>query len=159
LTAVGDDLFLNIELASIAARIGAPLSPNQAATVQYLDLLLASSPSPALAAFLNAITDLPTAAAIIAALDRLNPEHYLVAVGANLQSSQLFFDSLMSCPSAGGPGIVNRDGQCYWTQIRGRTTDWDRTNRNIGGGEDTGSVEGGVQAFLAPDWLLGGAIA
>ena len=159
LTAIGSDLFLNIELASISARIHAPLTRNQAATVQYLDRLLASSPSPALAALLTAISDLPTDAAIIAALDRLNPEHYLAAVGASLQSSQLFFDSLMSCPSASGPGIVNRDGQCYWAQIRGRTTEWDRTNRNIGSSEDAGSIQGGVQALLAPDWLLGGAIA
>ena len=159
LTAIGNDLFLNIELASIAARIDAPLSPNQTATVRYLDRLLASSPSPALAAFLHDISDLPSEAAITAALDRLNPEHYLAAVGATIQSSQLFFDSLMSCPSAGGPGIVNRDGQCYWAQIRGRTTDWDRTRSNIGGSEESGSIEGGVQAMLAPDWLLGGAIA
>ena len=159
LTAVGNDLFLNIELASISAQIDAPLSPNQTATVQYLDRLLAASPSPALAALLTAIADLPIEAAIIAALDRLNPETYLGAVGANLQSSQVFFDSLMSCPAAAAPRVVSRDGQCYWARVQARTTDWDRTPTNIGGSEDAGGVEGGLQAFLAPDWLLGGAIS
>jgi uncharacterized protein with beta-barrel porin domain len=93
------------------------------------------------------------------ALDRLHPEAYLAAVTTTLQSSQLFFDSLMSCPSALAPGVVSRDGQCYWAQVHGRTSDWDRTRSNIGGSEDVGSVEGGLQAFIAPDWLLGGAIS
>ena len=159
LTAIGNDLFLNIELVSIPGLIVGPLTPNQRATVQYLNRLLLSGPGPGLAAFLESIVALPSAAAIIAALDRLHPEAYLAAVTTTMQSSQLFFDSLMSCPSASAPGAVSRDAQCFWAQVQGRTSDWDRTSRNIGGSEDVGGVEGGLQAFVAPDWLLGGAIS
>ncbi len=156
----GNDLRLTIQLLSINALVASPLTPNQQATVDYMDTLLATPGLNAnMVLFLDAVGGLATEAEIVAALDRLNPQHYAATVASTLFGSQQFANSLMSCPSPQDPRVVNKESECYWAQLRGRTTDWDTTRTNIGGNEDAGGVTGGMQAFVAQDLLAGGAIS
>jgi uncharacterized protein with beta-barrel porin domain len=135
------------------------MTPNQAATVAYLDEILANAPSPSMVLFLDTIGGLATSAEIVAALDRLNPQHYAGGVAATIQGSQQFVNSLMSCPQANNEGLIHSEGQCYYAQLRGRNSEWDRTSSNIGGSEDAGGVTAGMQSFVAHNWLLGGALS
>jgi uncharacterized protein with beta-barrel porin domain len=155
----GNDLVLSVQLLAISPLIASPITPNQSATVAYLDRILDNGPSAAMILFLDTIGGLPTEAQLVAALDRLGPATYAGAAGGAVQSSQVFVNSLMSCPTATEPGNLYREGQCYWAQLKGRTTHYDTTDDNVGGREDATGVTGGLQGYIAPNWTLGGAMA
>ncbi|MCC7251932.1 autotransporter domain-containing protein [Hyphomicrobium sp.] len=151
----GDKLLLEWQVISLLALLNDPLTPNQEATAIYLDALRQGGPSAALQALLDAVIGRPNEAAIRAALDRLNPEHYLAHVNGTLLSSLFFLNSALSCPKAdGGPGLV-AEGQCYWAKVGARTSDWNRTWQNIGGSEEAYNFSAGVQVALADSWRLG----
>jgi hypothetical protein len=159
LSQAGNDLILSIQLLAISPLVTTPMNSNQAATVAYLDDILANAPSPAMVLFLDTIGGLATSQDIVAALDRLNPQSYASGVMTTVQGSQAFVNSLMSCPQANEEGLIHREGQCYYAQLRGRNTDWDRSSSNIGGSEDAGGVTAGMQSFYTHNWLLGGALS
>ena len=154
---VGNTLVLYWQPASILALLTGPLTPNQEATAIYLDTLNTSGPSAALQALIDAIKGQPNEAAILAALDRIHPEHYLAHLTDTLHSSMYFLNSALSCPKLVGAGV--QEGQCFWAKMGGRMFDWDRTNTNIGGHESAMSVAGGIQVALQGNWRLGAAFS
>ena len=151
----GNQLWLLWQPASLLNLLTGPLTPNQEATAIYLDTLNTSGPSAALQALINAVKGLPNEAAILAALDRLHPEHYLAQVNDTLHSSLFFLNSIMSCPTADGSHAVVAEGECYWAKIGGRTFDQDRTWTNIGGDTEAWSISAGAQVALEGNWRFG----
>lgn len=91
--------------------------------------------------------------------DRLTPEHYAAQAEAAWRSSQLFTNSLMNCPVTDGVKVFDRDGRCFWAQIKGGEFQWDRTSNNVGGSENIMGGAWGVQGALDRYWRLGAAFS
>jgi len=153
----GTQLVLNWQPTLLANLLSGPLTPNQQATAAYIDAVTTAGAPPPLQALIDALKLLPDEAAMVAALDRLHPEHYLAHVKDTVLSSLSFMNSVMSCPTAGGQPAVVSEGECYWAKVGGRAFDWDRTNTNVGGSEEAWSIAGGVQVALPGNWRLGAA--
>lgn len=153
------ELWLNWQPAVLANLLTVPLTPNQQATADYIDALTLSGPSPSLQDVILALKGLPNEAAILAALDRLHPEHYLAQVEDTLRSNLFFLNNVMSCPTAGGANAFVAEDQCVWAKLGGRTVGWDRTRMNIGGDSEAWNVSGGVQVALQDNWRLGAALS
>jgi hypothetical protein len=150
-----DELQLVWQPALLANLLNHPLTQNQQATVTYIDGVTTAGAPPDLQALIDALKSQPSEAAIIAALDRLSPEHYLAQVEDSVQANLLFIDSMMSCPSKDGRPNYIYEGQCYWAKVSGRSFDWDRTNSNIGGDAEAWTVAGGIQVALSETMRLG----
>jgi len=155
----GTQLLLTVLPMSLFDLVSGPLTPNQKATADYINALIAADVSPELQALLDDIRGLPDETAILAALDELAPEHYLSQVQTSWFASLGFVRGAMSCPEPGTAKGYLREGQCYWARLSGGRLDWDRTNDNIGGEEDAWGLTGGLQARLENGWLAGGAVS
>jgi hypothetical protein len=90
----GNELWLTWVPVSICDLFTDPITPNQQSISVYFDALRQSADtSAALLALVNAVKGLPSEAEVLAALDRLTPEHYLAQVNDTWMSSQFFATS------------------------------------------------------------------
>jgi outer membrane autotransporter protein len=55
----------------------------------------------------------------------------------------------------GGQYVFVEEDQCVWAKFRYRNLDFDHTKQQVGFDEDGGSVSGGVQGIIGPNWRLG----
>ncbi len=156
----GNDLVLTVYLWGILNQIHSDLTPNQHATGAYLDALIKANPNSGIRDLINSVRGMGSEAAMIAALDRLHPEHYLAQAASAWRSSQHFVNSLPDCPQTEGTAkFSTRRGDCYWVQAKGGFYNQDRTRENIGGSEKSWGVMSGVQVVLGQNWRLGGAFS
>jgi hypothetical protein len=152
----GNELWLTWVPVSIFDLFTDPITPNQKAVGIVFDALRQSAgTSAALLALVNAVKGLPNEADVLAALDRLQPEHYLAQVNDTWMSSQFFATSMMSCPTATGELSVVTEDQCLWARIGGRVFDQDHTTTNIGGDVTAYTVSAGAQVALEDNWRFG----
>jgi outer membrane autotransporter protein len=85
--------------------------------------------------------------------------HYAAQAAAAQRSNQLFINGLMTCPVTDGVKVFDRDGQCYWAQIKGSSLEWDQTAVSPGGSEKASGAVGGLQGALDRYWRLGMALS
>jgi hypothetical protein len=152
----GNELWLTWVPVDIFDLFTDKVTPNQFSIGTYFNALRQSPDTSApLLALINAVKALPNEADVLAALDRLQPEHYLAQVNDTWISSQFFVTSLMSCPTASGEETVVTEGQCLWAKIGGRVFDQDHTRTNIGGDDKAYTVSAGAQVALDETWRFG----
>jgi uncharacterized protein with beta-barrel porin domain len=131
---------------------------NQQAIAGNLNKFVAAGVPPSMQALFDALANLPTEAAVAAALDQLSPETYLDSEIATLLSSLAFTNSLMTCPTRDGAAAFIKEGECVWARVSGRDFNQDQTFQTLGFDETSVQVAGGGQFALGPVWRLGGAL-
>jgi outer membrane autotransporter protein len=131
---------------------------NQQAIAGNLNKFVAAGVPPSMQALFDALANLPTEAAVAAALDQLSPETYLDAEIATLLSSLAFTNSLMTCPTRDGAAAFIKEGECVWARVSGREFEQDKTVQTLGFEETSFEVAGGLQGKLGEVWRVGGAL-
>ncbi|MES0885330.1 autotransporter domain-containing protein [Roseibium sp. SCP14] len=104
----------------------------------------------------NGLLSLDNVAQYQIALDQLGPEIYGTVETGALFSSREFAASLLSCKQAEGTYAAIAEGQCMWARPQFRHVDRETTAETVGFQENVGSLAGGVQFAVAPNWFVGG---
>lgn len=150
------DLVLSFEIDFSAE--DASLNPNQTNIANNLNEALDAGGGGLDPVFDALLAGSPTLNAYASNLDQLSPEVFLNTQISTLYSATSFINNLFSCRTVIGESSFlqqSSDGNCFWVRPEGRFVNRDDDSNNIGFSENIGSISGGAQMVIAPDWQAG----
>jgi len=131
------------------------LDQNQSSIGTYINHLQTAGGTDGFRPVAAFLAGLPDSESLARAYDLMSPEPYFTNEVGSVISNQHFADSLLSCRARDGAFKFNREDQCGWFSLTGKTTKRDTGREHFSSSAMSYGMAGGIQSAISDQVHLG----